>query len=251
MQWYYAKDGQPVGPLADNDFRALIFKGTITRQTLVWHEGLKDWTPYGRIPPEAAPGGKPPLHLTAPAHPVECGRCGTTLDLKDMVEIDGAYVCPDCHPVVMQAAQEPVVLNYAGFWIRFLAKLIDALILGATGAALAFVAGLGTAAMLAGGRGVAGTVLIFGLVQVLQIAIALGYGVFFVGRFGATPGKMALSLRIIRADGGRVSYARAAGRYFAEWISGAIFCIGYIMAGFDDEKRALHDRICDTRVVRA
>jgi uncharacterized RDD family membrane protein YckC len=39
------------------------------------------------------------------------------------------------------------------------------------------------------------------------------------------------------------------GRYFSEMLSGMIMMIGYIMAGFDDEKRALHDRICNTRVV--
>ncbi|HET6371045.1 MAG TPA: RDD family protein, partial [Nitrospiria bacterium] len=42
----------------------------------------------------------------------------------------------------------------------------------------------------------------------------------------------------------------ACGRYFAEILSGIILCIGYIMAAFDDEKRALHDRICGTRVIK-
>jgi uncharacterized RDD family membrane protein YckC len=39
------------------------------------------------------------------------------------------------------------------------------------------------------------------------------------------------------------------GRYFAQWISAIILAIGYIMAAFDDQKRALHDRICETRVI--
>ena len=41
---------------------------------------------------------------------------------------------------------------------------------------------------------------------------------------------------------------RAIGRHFSEWLSSILF-IGYIMAAFDEEKRALHDRICGTRVV--
>jgi uncharacterized RDD family membrane protein YckC len=52
------------------------------------------------------------------------------------------------------------------------------------------------------------------------------------------------------ADGGRVSYSRALGRHFAKWLSSIILGIGFIMAVFDDERRTLHDRICETRVVR-
>ncbi len=61
---------------------------------------------------------------------------------------------------------------------------------------------------------------------------------------------MALGLKVITADGDKVSYLKAFGRYFAEIVSGIILCIGYIMAAFDDEKRTLHDRICNTRVVK-
>jgi uncharacterized RDD family membrane protein YckC len=43
---------------------------------------------------------------------------------------------------------------------------------------------------------------------------------------------------------------RAVGRYFAKIVSGIILMIGYIMAGFDSEKRALHDMMCDTRVIK-
>jgi uncharacterized RDD family membrane protein YckC len=61
---------------------------------------------------------------------------------------------------------------------------------------------------------------------------------------------MAVGLRIVTSDGGRVSYARALGRSFAEILSSIICYIGYIIVAFDDQKRALHDHICDTRVVR-
>ena len=61
---------------------------------------------------------------------------------------------------------------------------------------------------------------------------------------------MALGLRIVRADGSSLTYGRATGRFFADYLSNLILFIGYIMAAFDDEKRTLHDRICDTRVVK-
>jgi uncharacterized RDD family membrane protein YckC len=60
---------------------------------------------------------------------------------------------------------------------------------------------------------------------------------------------MACKIRVVTADGGKVSYMRALGRHFAKILSYMICLAGYIMAFFDDEKRALHDRICNTRVV--
>jgi len=86
--------------------------------------------------------------------------------------------------------------------------------------------------------------------QLLQLAITATYTTWLVGKYGATLGKMACQLKVITADGGRVSYPRALGRYFAEILSSIILLIGYIMAAFDDEKRTLHDRICNTRVIK-
>jgi uncharacterized RDD family membrane protein YckC len=84
----------------------------------------------------------------------------------------------------------------------------------------------------------------------VSMVVAAVYQIFFLGKFGATPGKMALRLRVVTPTGGKISYARACGRYFAEILSSIILCIGYIMAAFDDQKRALHDYICNTRVIR-
>ncbi len=59
-----------------------------------------------------------------------------------------------------------------------------------------------------------------------------------------------LGLKIVTSTGEPLTYARALGRFFAEMISALTCYIGYIMAAFDEETRALHDRICDTRVVK-
>ena len=92
--------------------------------------------------------------------------------------------------------------------------------------------------------------------QVLQLVFQLvflvaniGYQIFFLGKYGATLGKMACGLRVVTADGGKISYGRATGRAFAEMLSGIICYIGYIMIAFDDQKRGLHDHICNTRVI--
>jgi uncharacterized RDD family membrane protein YckC len=66
---------------------------------------------------------------------------------------------------------------------------------------------------------------------------------------GATLGKLALGLRVVRSDGESLGWGVSIGRYFMNIVSAIILAIGYIMAGFDPEKRALHDRVCDTRVI--
>ena len=151
-------------------------------------------------------------------------------------------------------------LRYAGFWIRFVARVIDVILLGVINAIvripLMLMFGIGTMGMGGLGRG-SGAGLIFGpamigvlgLSALIGIALGAAYEVYFLSAHGATPGKMALGLRVIRADGGPISPMLALGRHFALWLSGFILMIGYIMAGFDSEKRALHDRICETRVV--
>ena len=83
----------------------------------------------------------------------------------------------------------------------------------------------------------------------MSMVIAIAYEVVFVGRFGATLGKMACGIKIVTPEGGQITYLRAFGRYFAKILSAFTLYIGYIIAGFDSEKRALHDRICNTRVV--
>ena len=55
---------------------------------------------------------------------------------------------------------------------------------------------------------------------------------------------------MIKSDGSKISYARSLGRHFAKHLSSFAFGIGYLLAAFDDEKRSLHDRICDTRVIK-
>src|SRR5439155_4542122 len=136
-------------------------------------------------------------------------------------------------------------MEYAGFWIRFGAKFVDGIILRLVGT----VVGMATGATLTGTSESARSVVAlisYGLGMVIDIA----YRTIFVGAFGATPGKMAAKVKIVNADGSKVSYLKAFARAMAEYISLLTVLIGYIMAAFDNEKRALHDRICGTRVVR-
>ncbi len=134
-----------------------------------------------------------------------------------------------------------------GFGIRFGALLIDAFILWI--ANLILLVPLGILVPKSGDNPFV-FVSFLPLLIIVQYAIPTVYDTWFVGKYGATPGKMACNLTVVVEDGSRVTYLRAFGRHFAKWLSSMILGIGFIMAAFDDQRRTLHDRICETRVVR-
>jgi uncharacterized RDD family membrane protein YckC len=153
---------------------------------------------------------------------------------------------------VVQKIKEGVAvsgdMDYAGFWLRFGAWFIDYIILGIA----SMIIYLPMTLMGVFSMDKPSVFLSFQLIStVLNFVIPAAYETWFVGKYAATPGKMACKIKVVMADGGKVSFGRAVGRHFAKYISGLILGIGYIMAGFDDQKRALHDRICDTRVIKS
>ncbi|RCX15460.1 putative RDD family membrane protein YckC [Anaerobacterium chartisolvens] len=121
---------------------------------------------------------------------------------------------------------------YSGFWRRFVASLIDALVVGVAGSILRAAAGDTAGGLLT------------------TLAGWLYFSVMESSEKQATLGKMALGIRVVDVDGNRVSFARATGRYFSKIISAMILLIGYIMAAFTAKKQALHDMIAGTLVVK-
>ena len=49
MEWFYAKDGRQLGPVTPEEMERLVNTGTITLQTLIWHDDLPEWQRYGRL----------------------------------------------------------------------------------------------------------------------------------------------------------------------------------------------------------
>jgi uncharacterized RDD family membrane protein YckC len=174
---------------------------------------------------------------------IRCSGCGREFSGDDLIKFGDSMVCAGCKPLFVQRLREGLVLAaervYGGFWIRAGAKIIDGIIVTIIDFALGFLGNLM-------GPGIVGSL----FQSAISIFVGTAYVTYFLGKYSATPGKMACNLKVIRPDGEPVSYARAFGRSFAEWLSTVLLCIGYIMAAFDEEKRALHDRICDTRVIK-
>lgn len=265
--WYYAEAGRQLGPVDEEALDALARQGEVKPDTLIWREGMTNWQPYGSVR-----GVPPPSTYTPPlsSETRYCAECGRPFPASELSMVGSAAVCSTCRPVVTQrAASIPIPVapavagarRYAGFWIRFVARLIDAIIIGCIGfiirIPLALMIGAGSIGLGAArdpGAVAAAVPMLAGLVGLsilIQVALGIAYEVYFLSTRGATLGKIALGLRVIRADGGPISPGLALGRYCAMWISGFIFFIGYIMAGFDSEKRSLHDRLCETRVIYA
>jgi uncharacterized RDD family membrane protein YckC len=247
MNWHYVKDNTQTGPVDQAALEALFRAGTINAGTLVWSPGMETWLPYS----EARPGQP----LATIGNEAVCAECGKTFDKGEMIRHGEAWVCAACKPVFLQKLSEGVepvtgAMRYAGFWIRFAAKLVDGIIMSVLLVVpmIAIMASMGMLERSSEEPSEAEMIvqLVF---QIVYFAVYGAYSIVFVGKYGATPGKMACKIKVVDGTGAKIGYGRATGRFFAEFLSGLLCYIGYVMVAFDEEKRALHDRICNTRVI--
>jgi uncharacterized RDD family membrane protein YckC len=200
--------------------------------------------------------------MTPSTSPSFCSECGRPTPPDQLARFGDRLVCPYCKEQYAQKLREGVApayaVSYAGFWIRVVAYLIDLVILLVVQSIVNFaIFGSMMATVnptVVPGQNpfeVMGPMFArLGMSMLTNTAITAAYFTFFVGALAASPGKLALGLKIVRPDGTAVGYGRALGRYLAGILSGLILAIGYIMVGFDSEKRGLHDMICDTRVIK-
>ena len=210
---------------------------------------------------------------------MHCSKCGVAV-------ADGTSFCGSCgQPIVGYSVAPSTAAPYAGggvvaplavaavggrafagFWLRFVAYLIDSLlamvVMGIVVAlAIGFLGGEFFREHLEEmGRGMNGPNPVFPAMLVLSIAtfvvvvLVLSW-LYFAGMESSehqgTLGKMALGLVVTDMNGLRISFARASGRFFAKIITGLVpLYIGYIMAGFTEKKQALHDMIASCLVLR-
>jgi uncharacterized RDD family membrane protein YckC len=212
-----------------------------------------------------------------------CSKCGANVS-------EGAAFCPSCGaPVASAPAAQPAppaapapqpqyvqpqytpapaaaypattpqpTVAYAGFWLRFVAFIIDAIILGIVGTliTLPFMVPFGLRGVLSG-RGPMSPEDFFplmgGLMRVALVRTALNYLYYALLECSAwqgTIGKKALGLYVTDMTGHRISFGRATGRFFGKIISSLILLIGFIMAGFTEKKQALHDMMAGCLVLR-
>ena len=185
-----------------------------------------------------------------------CKRCGN-------YAADGLEACPKCnsnlfefgHPSLVGGIVKPAGASTpsaaqtsggamlgggtepAGHLKRFLSLVIDSIL-------QSLIVGVGFAA----GYFIGGTA---GLIAMgVTLLLMLVYEPYFIASKGATPGKSAMSLRVVNREGGPVSAGQSVARYLLKQILSGFF-IPWFVPLFSDRRRALHDMIVGTYVVQA
>ena len=194
-----------------------------------------------------------------------CSKCGALM-------ADGATFCSACgqsfstavaiaRPMNVQAVAASHT-EYGGFWLRFLAYLIDGavIMIGVCVVAIPLFFLTGFGAFLSQMHpeedwNDSGPWIIFAAIfffaTVSLVVTWLYHALMESSEWQATVGKKALGLVVTDMEGRRVSFWRATGRHFGKIVTNMVpFLIGYIMAGFTEKKQALHDMIAGCLTLR-
>ncbi|MDR6991932.1 RDD family protein [Luteimonas sp. 3794] len=254
-EWYYTDARQTRhGPVTQDALRQLRQDGVVGDSTRVWREGLADWQPFRELAAAfgfGAPSGLETWALEPVAsRDAQDPHADPDASWRPITGAGGGAHSPYAPPTANVARAAARIhggdVVFAGFRKRLAAYAIDALIIGI---ASTLIGGMAYELLAVGG---------FGrdfwreqlVVNLVSIALSAFYFAWFHAAYAmATPGKMAVGIKVVHLDGARISFLRGIGRYFATILSSMILMIGFLMAGFTQRKQALHDMVCDTLVV--
>ncbi|QEE26195.1 RDD family protein [Rhodanobacter glycinis] len=240
MEVWIGRDGERHGPYKEADVRQWLRSGQVSREDLAWYDGLADWQPLSVLFPDE-------VRAPAPA-PAEASETP-------------AFTAPPVAaplPRTTSAALE----DYAGFWKRFGAWVIDYLILmvpitiiavsmGATAAFEHFMAQMhsGTAPAVAAaeyGKTVRPATIIAMIIGFIY------YVAFECSKLQATPGKLAVGMRVTDLNGQRLGVGRSVARNvirLVNVITALLPFICYIVTAWTERKQGLHDMMAKTLVL--
>jgi uncharacterized RDD family membrane protein YckC len=215
-QWYYSSKGRQLGPVSREMLRSLVVTAQVRATDMVWTAGMAEWSAAQMVP-----------QLMAAPMPAQQGLVPPTA---------------------------PMALEYAGFWRRFVAYLIDAMVLGVLSAiaALAVEAAMGNlnASLTPQERFARPTFLMEWSAVLAMLIVQWLYFAIMESWHQGTLGKLAMGIYVTNEAGGNISFFTATLRFFAKIFSALLLMIGFLMAGFTEKKQALHDLVAGTIVVR-
>ena len=158
-----------------------------------------------------------------------CPQCGTKNEI-------GTEYCRRCGT----SLQQPVYREYAGFWRRFCAALIDDCPFSLTV----------VISIWYGSRNIYSGIFAVGILA----AVIVVRWIYFAGLESsskqATVGKIILSIIVTDMEGNRISFGKATIRHFAKILSGLLFYAGFVMIAFTEKRQGLHDMIAGCLVVK-
>jgi len=243
-QWYYAIDGQQLGPVGSERIVALHAQGKLDAASLVWRDGMGDWQPLsmhmqslGLIQvttavPDAPPTAPRAAPVAAAATPYAPPRAAA----------------PEFTQSELQARSEYVV--HAGFLRRWAALIIDSIIVGVALMIVMMMIAIPLGLFTFDSGGDEFVAAAQGIYYVLYfIAAPLYYAGLESSAAQATLGKRIIGIKVCDLEGRPLSFMHALGRWAAAALSYLTLYIGFFMAGFTAKKQALHDLIASTYVV--
>ena len=178
-----------------------------------------------------------------------CSECGAQ-------NPDDAKFCIGCGAKFVSRIEDVSSTSYSGFggfWERFLAYCIDSAILTLGSVVVGFFGAffIGFILALIGMEVEEMENFFVGVYYILAFVLSwLYFTIMESSKLQATLGKKICNLVVTDTSGNRITFSRANGRFWSKFISGAIFCIGYIMVAFTEKNQALHDMVADTVVLK-
>lgn len=238
MEIWIGRDGERHGPYKEEDVRAWLRSGQVSRDDLAWHEGLADWQPLSALFPDEA------RSAAAPA-------------------ADNPYSAPAAPMQQLPQTTAAALEDHAGFWKRVAAYILDAILIYIVIRLVGAPFGLSAAdtaaqaavkqELLSGASFTSAYGHYYSAMAhynlITTVATWLYFAVCESSAWQATIGKLALGIRVTDLQGKRISFLRALGRYGAKFISAIILLIGFIMVAFTRRKQGLHDLIAGTLVL--
>lgn len=197
-------------------------------------------------PPMQPPGGPPPYQ---PPPPYQQSPYQPPYQPPGGIPPYQQPYAPQGAPGYYPYGPPVATVAYAGFWRRFLAWLIDVIILGVVGGVLSAIFGLGS-----GSTGDGSANFSFGTGgSLLNLVLGLLYFTLMIALVnGKTVGAMALGIRVVPADGsGSVSIGKALVRAIVGYVSGIVLFLGFLWMLWDANKQTWHDKAAGTYVIKA
>jgi len=233
-------DGTPRGPVPRVFVEERVGHGLWPDSVMVAEVGSNAWLPYRDFAPQFA--GDAPGASAGVAMPGSDGMASAA-PLGYAASAGAPVYSGDS---VAAGEIPPGLAIHAGFWRRCAAYVIDYFLTFVASYALGFVAGFVLIAAQ-GAEGMATAPMLGGL-----LGLIVGWLYFALQESSArqaTLGKLAMGIKVTDGQGRRIGFGRATGRFFGKLLSGLIFAVGFMMAGFTARKQALHDMLANTLVV--
>jgi uncharacterized RDD family membrane protein YckC len=174
---------------------------------------------------------------------VYCTKCGK-------INSGQTKFCKECGAEIQHIFGIDNISNYAGFWRRFGAFVIDVIIVNIIGLIAGIILGVFLLFIFIDLNDPDTNIMVGAISFMVGISIAwLYYAGMESSSKQATPGKMAVGIIVTDLGGNRVSFGRATGRHFAKIISAIPLGIGFLIIGFTEKKQGLHDMIAGCQVI--